>query len=109
MLSSKEARGHLLEQKGDSENLKRMLFGIRSHSDYRQEIISRCQGCLRSILEPERIPKSEAVKCAVALGKRQFALEVIPGGVLETVWDRSHVWAPIEEQKKKRRWFWRVE
>ena len=39
----------------------------------------------------------EVVKCAVALGKRQFALEVLPSVVLEQAVDNN-------ETKPKKKW-----
>ena len=53
-----------------------------------------------------RFDFEEAAKCAIALGKRQFALEVLPAAVLALTCDRSHVFAlPAEETPKKRRLF----
>ena len=50
---------------------------------------------------------AEVVKCAVALGKRQFALEILPNTVLELALDRSHIYKLEEEEPAKKRWFGR--
>ena len=105
MHHSKEARKHLLNQKGDSEDLNFMLNGIVFEKDYRRAITNKCRDCLHRILEPGRIRDAEAVKYVIALGKRQFALEVMPHAVLETALDRSNMW-PVPEAKKKRKWRW---
>ena len=47
------------------------------------------------------------LKCAVALGKRQFALEILPNTVLELALDRSHIYKLEEEEPAKKRWFGR--
>lgn len=108
MLRSKEARKHMLTQKGDSEDLNYMLNSLNFERDYRQAIRNRCRSCLQRILEPNKVVESEAVKYVIALGKRQFALEIMPRAVLETARDRSNMW-PKPETKKKRRWFWHAE
>ena len=105
MLRNKEVREHMLNQKGDSADLHYMLTGLSLERDYRRAIMWKCRECLRKILEPEKIGDDEAVKYAVALGKRSFALEIMPRGVLNTALDRSSMW-PEPEGKKKRKWRW---
>ena len=72
--------------------------------DYKAQIISNC---INVIYPPSRrgaLDFDEVVKCAIALGKRQFALEVLPATVLDLTLDRSHVFKVEEPQKKK----WRL-
>ena len=89
---------HLI-RKGDSKDLKRMLHDVAYGGDYREAIISGCLSALRppDAREP-RIDFTDAAKCAVALGKRRFALEVLPAALLELTKDTS-------QALKKRRWF----
>ena len=81
-----------------------MLGGIAKSRDYKEEIARRCVMALQPPTARSRFDFEEAVKCAIALGKRQFALEVLPASVLELTCDRSHVFAsPTEKTPKKRR------
>ena len=50
------------------------------------------------------IDYAEVVKCAVALGKRQFILEVLPKHVLDQTIDRSHLYTETKPKKKWRLW-----
>ncbi len=95
---------HITNQKGDGEDLRMMLMGIENADDYKSQII---RNCVRVICPPSRknaLDFDEVVMCAVSLGKRQFALEVLPASVLNLTLDRSHVFAEIEPKKKK----WRL-
>ncbi len=56
------------------------------------------------IVKSSALNYADVVKCAVVLGKRQFALEVLPSTVLELALDRSHIYK-TEEKTKKKRWF----
>ena len=83
-----------------------MLSGIENTDDYKAQII---RNCINVICPPSRrgaLDFDEVVKCAVALGKRQFALEVLPATVLDLTLDRSHVFK-VEEPKKKKWRLWK--
>ena len=68
----------------DSNDIKRLLVGVRHSSDYKQVIIRNCLYLFKPNTKGEEIfDLNEALKCAVALGERQFALEVMPMMVLE--------------------------
>ncbi len=104
MHRNKGIKEHITKQKGDGENLRMILMGFEQADDYKTQII---RNCVRVICPPSRknaLDFDEVVMCAVALGKRQFALEVLPASVLNLTLDRSHVFAEIEPKKKK----WRL-
>jgi hypothetical protein len=97
---------NLLHQKGDSIQMKLMLAGISQAGDYKAQIIRNCINVIRPIYRKKiTLDYAEVVKCAVALGKRQFALEVLPTTVLELALDRSYVYKSKEEKPEKKRWF----
>ena len=68
---------HFDRQKGDSDNLKKLLNGVRDGADYKQRIISNCMNIIMPPDKRNALDYVEVVKCAVALGKRQFAIEVL--------------------------------
>ena len=92
------------KQKGDSKVLQAMLRGVESADDYKAQII---RNCVNIICPPSRhnaLDFGDVVKCAVALDKRQFALEVLPYNVLSMAIDRRHIYEAANTKKK--RW-WR--
>ena len=106
MHRNKGIKANITKQKGDSKDLQTMLMGIERADDYKAHIV---RNCINVICPPSRrgaLDFDEVVKCAVALGKRQFALEVLPATVLALTLDRSHVFAELEPKKKKWR-FWK--
>ena len=106
MHRNKGIKMSLTKQKGDSKELQTMLMGIERADDYKEHII---RNCINVICPPSRrgaLDFDEVVKCAVALGKRQFALEVLPATVLDLTLDRSHVFM-VEEPKKKKWRLWK--
>ncbi len=84
---------------GDTKQMKWMVNGLTDAEDYEQRLI---ENCIYILSPPDRNAKridfKDAVKCAVALDKRQFAMEVLPAVMLELT---------ISEQKEKpkKRWF----
>ena len=72
---------HLIRS-GDSEDLRRMLRFDRAEGDYKRAVIRNCRAAMQPPDAREQFDFAEAVKCAVALGKRAFVLEVLPGAVL---------------------------
>lgn len=103
MYRKRGIRKHLTAQKGDSKDLILMLNGIESSRDYKTEIVKRCVAVMQPPSAKVRFDFAEATKCAIALGKRQFAIEVLPHTLLEITLDRSHVYEQPEEKKKVRR------
>ena len=85
------------KQKGDSKDLQTLLSGITAQTDYKEQIIRNCMNIIRPLNGKNCLDYTEVVKCAVALGKRQFALEVLPSVVLEQAIDNS-------ETKPKKKW-----
>ena len=80
-----------------------MLAGISQTGDYKAQIIRNCINVIRPFdRKKTALDYAEVVKCAVALGKRQFALEVLPTTVLELALDRSHVYKSKEEKPEKK-------
>ena len=101
---NRQIQKSLFAQKGDSKDLVFMLNGIDKSHDYKEEIARRCVMTLQPPTARSSFDFEEATKCDIALGKRQFALEVLPATVLTLTCDRSHVFAsPKEETPKKRR------
>ena len=96
---------NLLNQKGDTKQMKTMLAGVSGVGDYKAHIIRNCINVIHPLdRKQQALNYADVVKCAVALGKRQFTLEVLPNTVLELALDRSHVYK-TEEKPKKKRWF----
>ena len=96
-------------RKDDTEQMKRLMNGAADDADYRQRLIDNCRRIIHPTIRHEpgevldQIDWVEAVKCAEALGKRSFMLEVMPVAVLELVIDRSQP----EKTEKKAWWkFW---
>ena len=87
-------------RKGDSADLKRLLRGVMESTDAEETIRRNCMTILHPLDRREtKIDFCDALKCAVALGERQFALEVLPGVMLE------YAALNQNEPKKKKRWF----
>ena len=107
MHAQKGIREHLLAQKDDSDALRFLLRDLERYSDYKEELAHRCMQWMSPHLGRAAIDFKEAAKCAIALGKRQFALEVLPAALYELTIDRSAIYA--EEKPKKRRWFHHAE
>ena len=79
----------------DTEQMKQMIHGAMDSPDYRVVLIHNCQHIISPPMRKkagqllERIDWEEAVKCAEALGKRDFILEVLPSPALDLVIDRT--------------------
>ena len=87
-------------RKDDSSDLKKLLRGVMESADAEETIRRNCITILHPIDRREtRINFGDALKCAAALGERQFALEVLPGVILE------YTAANQNEPKRKKRWF----
>ena len=101
LYSSQEHRKQLLDRKGDSEDLHQLMYRIHEERNYKEALIRRCIRILHPITGAYHIPNDEAVKCAIVLGKRQFALEVLPSTVLDLA-----VSTHKEDKPRKRKWRW---
>ena len=106
MHRNKGIKANITKQKCDSKDLQTMLSGIENADDYKAQIIRNCINVIYPSSRRGALDFDEVVKCAVALGKRQFALEVLPATVLDLTLDRSHVFN-VEEPKKKKWRFWK--
>ena len=73
-----------LIRKDDSDELQMLLIGIKHRGDYKQILIRNCMYLfVPHTKEDENLDLNEVLKCVIALGERQFALEVMPSVVLE--------------------------
>ena len=83
MYRAKEIADHVKHQ-DDGKDLKALLSRTKGSGDYRKTIVSNCINLMTSHIKgAEKFDLNEVLKCAVALGERQFALEVMPMTVLE--------------------------
>lgn len=83
MYRAKEIADHVKHQ-DDGEDLSAQLSHTNQTGDYRKTVVSNCINLMTSHIKgAENLDLNEVLKCAVALGERQFALEVMPGAVLE--------------------------
>lgn len=99
---NRQIQKHYLAKKGDSEALQFLLSGITDYGDYKMELIKRSVSVLQPPTARDRFDFEEAVKCAVAMGKRNFVLEVLPASALPLVLDKR-----TPESKKKRKGLFR--
>lgn len=97
-------RKNIAKQKGDSTDLRNMLSGIQTSTDYKEQIIRNCLNIIRPVNGKNCLEFTDVVKCAVALGKRQFALEILPLAVAELTVDRSNIYGNTQPKKKRRFW-----
>lgn len=80
-----------LIRKDDSDDLKWLLNGVERKGNNKEKVIRNCRRLLTpNIRGKENLDLNEVLKCAVALGERQFALEIIPETVLENCRRISH-------------------
>ena len=91
----------MLSKKGDSKDLRWLMHDIDKDGNYKETLIRRCRLILNPMDGKGRINSSDVVKCAVALGKRQFALEIYPTTVVELAIDLNK-----DDEPKKRKWRW---
>ena len=66
----------------DSADLKRILSQAQTEADYREGV---AKGCIHALEPPgeEKVDLDEAVRCALAIGKRRFVLAAFPGVLLQ--------------------------
>ena len=81
----------------DSADLKCILSQSQTEADYRE---GAAKGCIHALEPPgeKKVDLDEAVRCALALGKRRFVLAAFPGVLLQML---------NEKPKKKRRGLFR--
>ena len=83
MYRAKEIADHVKHQ-DDGKDLNALLSHTNQTGDYRKTVVSNCINLMTSHIKgAEKFDLNEVLKCAVALGERQFALEVMPVTVLE--------------------------
>ena len=83
MYRAKEIADHVKHQ-DDGKDLNALLSNTNQTGDYRKTVVSNCINLMTSHIKgAEKFDLNEVLKCAVALGERQFALEVMPMTVLE--------------------------
>ena len=96
----------MMGKKGDSDDLCELMRDIHLVGNYKEELVRRCIRIMHPITGRNQIDFDEAAKRAVALGKRQFALEVLPSSLLRLVVDEH---AQNTRKKWKWRWPWDAE
>lgn len=84
-----------ITRKGDSKEMKNLLSGVKNAPDYKEQIVRNCINIIRPADKKNCLDYTDVVKCAVALGERQFVLEVLPSVASDLT---------IDEPKKK----WRL-
>ena len=83
MYRAKGIADHIKHQ-DDGKDLNALLSNTNQTGDYRKTVVSNCINLMTSHIKgAEKFDLSEVLKCAVTLGERQFALEVMPMTVLE--------------------------
>lgn len=83
MYRAKEIADHVKHQ-NDGKDLNALLSNTNQTGDYRKTVVSNCINLMTSHIKgAENLDLNEVLKCAVALGERQFALEVMPMTLLE--------------------------
>lgn len=83
MYRAKEIADHVKHQ-DDGKDLNALLSNTNQTGDYRKTVVRNCINLMTSHIKgAEKLDLNEVLKCAVALGERQFALEVMPMTVLE--------------------------
>ena len=86
-------RKHKGVREEDTEQMRSMMRGAVDSQDYRQTLIQNCLNIISPtagygrMRAQERIDWDDAVKCAEALGKRGFLLEVMPSAALDLTID----------------------
>lgn len=70
-------------RKGDGSDIRSMLTAVRLHGNYEERITLNCV----NLIDPpyrnaETLDQNEVLKCAEALGEREFALKVLPAAVM---------------------------
>lgn len=73
MYRTEESRKYALHRREDSSQLHFMMDGYeRDGGDYKELIAKRCRQYINLKLKPDT-----ALMCAIALGKRSFAFDVL--------------------------------
>lgn len=88
---------HLI-RKDDSNGLKAMLRPAATGVDQKTAVIMHCRGVMQPPGTKARFDYEEAVKCAIALGRRGFVLDVLPSVAIKLAASRN-------ESPKRRRLF----
>ena len=102
MYRNRGIRKHLTAKKGDSKDLIFILNGILNSKDYKVDIVKNCVTAMQPPGAREGFDFTQAAMCTIALGKRQFTLEVLPYALLELTLDRSDIY---DKLTKKKGWF----
>ena len=81
-------RQERMRREDDSADLRALLDGndLLYRSNYKEEVRHRCRERIR-----DRMDANLALRCAIALGKRKFALDVLDREVYENAWERTEL------------------
>lgn len=78
---SREIEKHIV-RKGDSADLKSLLNGVKLHGDPEEDIARNCMTLMNSkTVGREKLDMDEVLRCAIALGEREFAFRALPSYV----------------------------
>ena len=88
---------HLI-RKDDSNDLRAMLRPAATGVDQKTAVIMHCRGVMQPPGTKARFDYEEAVKCAIALGRRGFVLDVLPSVAIKLAVSQN-------ETPKRRRMF----
>lgn len=85
-------------RKGDGSDIKYLLSGVKLHGNYEERITLNCVNLIAPpYRDAERLNDNEVLKCAEALGEREFALKVLPAAVMRNVSE------PVPERRGRKR------
>ena len=88
-IEERKAQG--LHRKGDSDSLRILLENYEkrgSRGDFEEALQQECRGLIHLQTNLMRTTEETMFACAVALGKRDFALRVLPETALQTATER---------------------
>lgn len=87
----------LQHKTGDSRYLEILMDGLTDRRYYTDVIAERCRWCMSPPEEKRRMNLDEAAICAMALGSRQFVVDVMPAMALQLA-------KPYPGKKERRKW-----
>lgn len=77
-----------IRRKNDSADTKWLLTGVSLNNNYEERITENCVSLISPFVAGmEKLNENEVLKCAEALGERDFALKVLPLAVLSNLID----------------------
>lgn len=85
-------------RKGDGSDIRSLLIGVKLHGNYEERITLNCVNLIAPpYRDADRLNDNEVLKCAEALGEREFALKVLSAAVMRNVSE------PVPERRGRKR------